>query len=58
MFASYNPPTTEEGFSEIKYVGVPSLAKLGNATNEASPSSLQEGFTPARWQKIAGIIKD
>jgi len=58
MFASYNPPTTEEGFSEIKYVGVPSLAKLGNATNEASPSSIQEGFTPARWQKIAGIIKD
>jgi hypothetical protein len=32
--------------------------KPGTKPAEASPSSLQEGFTTARWQKIAGIIKD
>lgn len=38
MFASYKEPSTDEGFEEIKYVGVPSLAKL----TKSEP--LQEGF--------------
>ena len=59
MFASYTPPTTAEGFAEIKFVGVPSLARL-NAQPQEAPApaaSIQEGFTSARWQRLANIIK-
>jgi len=51
-FATYNPPTKEEGFSKIEYVGVPSLAKLDNSLMESRP------FNLARLQRLAGIIKD
>ena len=62
MFATYNPPTDQEGFSDVRYVGVPSLDKLKDveskkAARESSPSSIQESLNPARWQKLAGIIR-
>lgn len=33
MFAAYQPPTPDEGFSDIIYVGVPSLGKMISASD-------------------------
>lgn len=69
MFASYTEPTREEGFSEIKHVGVPSLAKLkdsemGTLTesimfNELfdKASILDNSINIDQWGKMAGILK-
>jgi hypothetical protein len=69
MFASYAEPTTEEGFSEIKHVGVPSLAKLKDSEvgtlaesimfNELfdKASILDNSINIDQWGKMAGILK-
>jgi len=53
----------ELGFVTIKHVNnLPEAASPmqndSSESSEASPSSLQEIYTIARWQKLAGIIKD
>lgn len=71
MFASFAEPTREEGFSEIKFVGVPSLAKLnspeaGSLTESImfndlfiknENSFLENSLDIAKWGKMAGILK-
>jgi hypothetical protein len=53
----------ELGFVTIKHVNnLPKAASPmqndSSESSEASPSSLQEVYTIARWQKLAAIIKD
>jgi len=52
MFASYSAPSTEEGFSDIKYVGVPSLEKLKDNSVKESYISID------RLKLLAGIVKN
>lgn len=52
MFASYSAPSTEEGFSEIKYVGIPSLEKLKD-------NSVKESYiSKDRLKLLAGIVSN
>ena len=71
MFASFAEPTREEGFSEIKFVGVPSLAKLNSPETGSLTESimfndlfiknensfLENSLDIAKWGKMAGILK-
>lgn len=62
MFSNYQPPSAEEGFKQVKYVGVPSLEKLkstdtGETSQTQSKSSLQESLDYKRMNKLAGILK-
>jgi len=52
FFSTYKEPTNDEGFQEIKYVGVPSLDKL-------KTSGMTEAhFDLNRWKKMSGLLKD